>query len=78
MSSLKAKLALRLRGRDETGWPVLACALGLACDMPISLEPVSQLAHKSHRDLLKRQATQWNLRWSVYRLWPAVIVIVFA
>ena len=24
---------LRLRGRDETDWPVLACALGLACGL---------------------------------------------
>lgn len=27
----ESEARLRLRGRDETDWPVLACALGLAC-----------------------------------------------
>ena len=31
MPSLKAKLRQRLRGRDESDWPILATALGLAC-----------------------------------------------
>lgn len=42
----ESEARLRLRGREETDWPVLACALGLACgvwtEVPISLEPVSQ------------------------------------
>jgi predicted nucleic acid-binding protein len=31
MPSLKAKLDGACAVRDETDWPVLACALGLAC-----------------------------------------------
>lgn len=29
----ESEARLRLRGRDETDWPVLACALGLACGL---------------------------------------------
>jgi hypothetical protein len=51
------------RSRNETNWPVLACALGLACGigqrMPISLEPVSrsgtQIASRSSSRGRQRQ-----------------------
>lgn len=31
--NLKTEARERLRGRDETDWPVLATALGLGCDV---------------------------------------------
>ena len=52
----ESEARLRLRGRDETDWPVLACALGLACgiwteDARFLWNRYRSLDHKSHRDL---------------------------
>jgi hypothetical protein len=77
----ESEARLRLRGRDETGWPVLACALGLACDirtgMPISWTSIAAGPQIASRSSSRDKQRQWILR-SVYRLWPTVIVVVFA